>query len=122
MDEVVVHLRENRRRYVGRPLAAHGEVHAKLAPLLDDFLERLKSVVAPVLALALRRVRQDVVCFVDDQVSTASTLVLPALLLELIERLRHDERNDLLLLKVNVEKRDDGDIGFETADARLVEL
>ena len=60
--------------------------------------------------------------FVDDQVSTASTLVLPAPLLELIKRLRHDERNDLLLFKVNVEQRDDGDIGFETADARLVEL
>lgn len=53
VDEVVVHLRENRWRDVSGALAANREVHAELATLLDDLLEGFQPIVSPALALAL---------------------------------------------------------------------
>ena len=126
VDEVVVHLRENRRRYVGGALAANREVHAELSALLDDFLEGLQPIVPPALTLALRGVRQDVVGLVDDEVNARVKVVLAAPLLLLVEVFRNDEGDNPLLILIDLQERkhSDGllDLSEHVAGAHLIQL
>ena len=54
VQEIVVQLRDDRRRYVRRALARNCEKHSEFPAFLDDLLKCFESVILPLSALPLR--------------------------------------------------------------------
>src|SRR5579872_4170408 len=117
MEKIVVQLRDDRRRDVRWSLACKRKEYAELPTLFDNFFERLKAVVFPLLALSFRILGKDVVCLIYNDIKILCIIVLN--LFVVIEFFTKKQRKDLTHVHVHILERNNCDI-FPSVNIRNI--